>query len=322
MTIPRRTALALQTLALPFLGTRVLAQPATITLVVGAAPGGTTDALAREAAEALREKLGRNVVVDNRAGAGGNLAASLVARAAPDGGTLLVAFTSHTLNAALMRSLPYRPIEDFTPITLLARLTASVLVVGPSVREPDLASFIAAARATPDKYSFAIGGVGGSLHMQTVMFRAALRLTGPEIPHRGTAPALVDVVGGHVDAMFVPLDVAGPLLADGRVRGLAVTSDAALAALPNLPPLRSAAPEVQPAIAWFGVLGPAGMAPPLVATLHAAIASVLTNPRAIERITSAGGDIPSLTPAAFRTFLERDMAQWIETARLGNIQPQ
>ncbi|WP_431282194.1 Bug family tripartite tricarboxylate transporter substrate binding protein [Humitalea sp. 24SJ18S-53] len=296
--------------------------PPTITLVVGATPGGTTDALAREAAEAMREKLGRNVVVENRAGAGGNIAAAAVARAAPDGGTLLVAFTSHTLNAALMRQLPYRPIEDFTPVSLLARLSASVLVVGPSVREADLAAFIATARAAPDRYSFAVGGVGSSLHMQTVLFRSALRLTGPEIPHRGTAPALVDVVGGHVDAMFVPLDVAGPLLREGRVRGLAVTSTEPLAALPGVPALGSVAPEVRPAVAWFGVLGPAGMAPPVVALLHDAIAPALASPRTIQRVADAGGDVPAMSPAGFGEFLARDMAQWIEIARLGNIQPQ
>lgn len=296
--------------------------PPTITLIVGAAPGGTTDALAREVAEAMREKLARNVVVENRAGAGGNIAAAAVARAAPDGGTLLVAFTSHTLNAALMRQLPYRPIEDFTPVSLLARLSASVLAVGPSVREADLAAFITAARQNPNRYSFAIGGVGSSLHMQTVLFRSALGLTGPEIPHRGTAPALVDVVGGHVDAMFVPLDVAGPLLREVRVRGLAVTSAEPLAALPGVPALRSVAPEVRSAVAWFGVLGPAGMPAPVVALLHGAIATALASPRAIARVTDAGGDIPALSSAEFGAFLARDMALWIEVARLGNIQPQ
>ncbi|WP_237217844.1 tripartite tricarboxylate transporter substrate-binding protein, partial [Falsiroseomonas oryziterrae] len=248
------------------------------TLVVGAAPGGTTDALAREAAETMRERLGRNVVVENRAGAGGNLAAQGVARAAPDGGTLLVAFTSHTLNAALMRQLPYRPLEDFTPIALLARLTANVLVVGPSVTEPDLRAFLAAARARPDRYSFAIGGVGGSLHMQTVLFRSALRLTGPEVPHRGTAPAFLDVIGGHVDAMFAPLDVATPLLREGRVRALAVTGETRLAAFPDVPLLRDQAPEVGAAVAWFGVLGPAGMPAPVVAALHEAITTATRTP--------------------------------------------
>ncbi|MGG5811979.1 Bug family tripartite tricarboxylate transporter substrate binding protein [Falsiroseomonas sp. CW058] len=320
MHLTRRAGLGLA-FAAP-LAARAQTLPAAITLVVGAAPGGTTDTLAREAAETMRERLGRNVVVENRTGAGGNLAATGVARAAPDGGTLLVAFTSHTLNAALMRQLPYRPVEDFTPVALLARLTSNVLVVGPSVREADLPAFLAAARATPDRYSFAIGGVGSSLHMQTVLFRSALRLTGPDIPHRGTAPALLDVTGGHVDAMFAPLDVAAPLLREGRVRPLAVTGEARLPAFPNVPALREAAPEVGTAAAWFGVLGPAGMPAPVVAALHEAITAATRTPRFAERVASGGGEIPALSPAAFRDFLARDAAMWIETARLGNIRPE
>ncbi len=302
-----------------------IAQPAlppTITLVVGAAPGGTTDTLAREVAEVMQAKLGRNVVVENRTGAGGNIAATQVARAAPDGGTLLVAFTSHTLNAALMNQIPYRPVEDFTPISRLARLSASVLVVGPSVKEADLAAFVAAARAKPDRYSFAIGGVGSSLHMQTVMFRSALGLTGPDVPFRGTSPALVDVVAGHVDAMFVPLDVGGELIRDGKARALAVTSEKPLEALPNVPTVRSVAPEVRSAVAWFGILGPAGMAAPLVATLHEAISAAQTSPRAVARVTAAGGEATVISPAEFRAFLVEDMAQWQEIARIGKIEKQ
>ena len=296
--------------------------PATISLVVGASPGGTTDTLARDVSEVLREQLGRNIAVENRAGAGGNVAVQHVARSAPDGGTLLVAFTSHTLNAAIMRQVPYRPIEDFTPVALLAQLNASVLVVGPKVQEPDVASFVAVARAQPSRYSFAIGGVGSSLHMQTVLFRSALDLSGPEVPFRGTAPALVDVVAGHVDAMFAPLDVAAPLLREGRVRALAVTSKGRLSILPNVPSLSEVVPQVQTAAAWFGVLGPAGMPAPVVAALNQAIRAALHTPRIAERIVNAGGEVPDLTPAQFRDFLARDLALWAETARIGKVEIQ
>ncbi len=322
MILARRSLLA-AALAAPALRP-ALAQslPPTITLIVGASPGGTTDTLAREVAEAMREKLGRNVVVENRAGAGGNIAATAVARAAPDGGTLLVAFTSHTLNAALMRNLPYRPVEDFTPIALMARLAASVLVVGPSVRDADLAAFLATLRAAPDKYSFAVGGVGSSLHMQTVLFRSALKLTAPDVPFRGTAPALLDVVAGHVDAMFAPLDVAAPLIRENRVRPLAVTGDARVRSFPDLPVLKEAAPEVGTAAAWFGILGPAGIPAPVAAMLHEAIMAGMRQPRLEDRITQSGGEVPNLSPDGFRDFLVRDQAMWIETARLGNIRPE
>jgi len=297
------------------------ALPASITIVVGAAPGGTTDALARELAETMRETLSRNVVVDNRSGAGGNVAASAVARAAPNGGTLLVAFTSHTLNAALMRNLPYRPLEDFTPVGLLARLNASVLAVGPSVQEADLAAFIAAARARPDKYSFGIGGVGSSLHMQTVLFRAALGLTGPEVPFRGTAPAMLDLAAGHVDAMFCALDGAAPLIRDGRIKALAVTGEARLPSMSSVPVLSEGVPGVKTAAAWFGVLGPAGMPTEIVETLNAAVQAATRTPRFRERVSMGGGESPALSSAAFGQFLSNDIALWQEAARIGNIQP-
>ena len=296
--------------------------PPTISLVVGAAPGGTTDTLARDISEVLREKLGRNVAVENRAGAGGNVAAQYVARAAADGGTLLVAFTSHTLNAAIMRQVPYRPLEDFTPVALLAQLNASVLVVGASVQETGIGSFVAATRARPDRYSFAIGGVGSSLHMQTVLLRSALGLSGPEVPFRGTAPALVDVVAGHVDAMFAPLDVAGPLLREGRVRALAVTSRSRLSSLPDVPSLSETVPQVQTAAAWFGVLGPAGIPAPVVVTLNQAIRAALRTPRIVDRVMQAGGEIPDLSSAQFGEFLARDLALWAETARVGKVEIQ
>ncbi len=298
------------------------ALPASIAMIVGATPGGTTDALAREAAETMRDRLSRTVVVENRAGAGGNVAATAVARAAPDGGTLLVAFTSHTLNAALMRTLPYRPVEDFTPVALLARLNASVLAVGPGVRETDLASFVAAARARPDRYSFAVGGVGSSLHMQTVLFRAALGLTGPEVPFRGTAPALLDLVAGHVDAMFCALDGAAPLNREGRIRALAVTGEARLASMPAVPVLTEGVPGVRTAAAWFGVLGPAGMPAATVEALNAAVQAATRTPRFADRVSLGGGDSPALSPAAFGRFLADDVALWQETARIGNIRPE
>ncbi|MCS6931413.1 MAG: tripartite tricarboxylate transporter substrate-binding protein [Acetobacteraceae bacterium] len=293
-----------------------------IALVVGATPGGTNDTLAREMAPVMSERLGRTVVVENRAGAGGNLAAQHVARARPDGGTLLVAFTSHTLNTILQRSLPYRPLEDFTPITLLAQLPVSVLVVRPNLPEQTLAAFVAAARAAPDRFSFALGGLGSSVHMQTVMARVALGLTGPEVTFRGTAPAIADVAAGTVDAMFAPISVAMPLIEGGRVRPIAITGSAPSPRFPGLPTLESAVPGVRSVGAWFGLFGPAGMAEETVVALHAAAAEALRQPRLRERFLADGGDVGGISPSEFRAFIERDLALWREVARLGNIQPE
>jgi tripartite-type tricarboxylate transporter receptor subunit TctC len=294
----------------------------TITLIVGAAPGGTTDTVARDIAPLMSERLGRSVVVENRAGAGGNLAAQHVARARPDGGTLLVAFTSHTLNTVLQRSLPYRPLEDFTPLTLLARLPASVLVVRPTLPERDLAAFVARARANPDGYSFAIGGLGSSLHMQTVLVRARLGHTGPEVTFRGTAPALTDVAAGNVDAMFAPIAGAMPLIEGGRLRPIAVTGSSPQPRLPGVPLLSSAVPDLPEVAAWFGLLGPAGMSQDTAAALHEAAAAAVQAERFRARLATDGGEPGSMTPAEFRAFLQRDLALWQEIARLGNIQPE
>jgi tripartite-type tricarboxylate transporter receptor subunit TctC len=321
-TFTRRAALAG---AASLIGLPAAALPppgATITLVVGAAPGGTTDTVARDIAPLMSERLGRSVVVENRAGAGGNLAAQHVARSRPDGGTLLVAFTSHTLNTVLQRSLPYRPLEDFTPLTLLARLPASVLVVRPNLPEQDLAAFVARARANPDRYSFAIGGLGSSLHMQTVLVRARLGQTGPEVTFRGTAPALTDVAGGNVDAMFAPIAGAMPLIEGGRLRPIAVTGSRPQPRLPGVPLLSSAVPDLPEVAAWFGLLGPAGLPEDSAAALHAAAAAAVQTERFRTRMATDGGEPGGLSPAEFRAFLERDLALWREIARLGNIQPE
>ncbi len=321
MPLLRRHLLAFG-LALPGVARALPPAGQPITLVVGASPGGTTDTLAREIAPVLSDRLGRSVVVENRTGAGGNVAATYVARAKPDGGTLLVAFTSHTLNTVLQRSLPYRPIEDFTPITLLGRLGSSVLVVRPGLPERDLDAFLAAARANRDRHSFAIGGLGSSLHMQTVLVRSRLGLTGPEVVFRGTAPALTELAGDRVDAMFAPIDVAKPLIEGQRIRPIAVTGGRRSPLFPELPALEEQLADLPPVAAWFGLLGPAGLDGETVRTLHTAVVAALDNPRLRERMAAAGGEVGGLSPADFLDFLRRDLALWQEIARLGNIRPE
>jgi tripartite-type tricarboxylate transporter receptor subunit TctC len=323
--LTRRAALVAAAAAPALLASGAHALPppgATITLVVGASPGGTTDTVAREIAPVMAERLGRNVVVENRAGAGGNLAAQHVARATPDGGTLLVAFTSHTLNTILQRSLPYRPLEDFTPISLLARLPVSVLVVRPNLPQQDWASFLAAARREPDRFSFALGGLGSSLHMQTVVVRSALGVTGPAVTYAGTAPALTDIAAGNVDAMFAPIDVATPLIEGGRVRPIAITGRNRLDRFPTLPTLVESLPDLPEVAAWFGLFGPARMPAETASQIQAAVAVALQGERLRTRMIAAGGEATPMTPAEFRSFLERDLELWRNIARLGNIQPQ
>ncbi len=314
----RRTLLA----ALPALtALPALAQTRPVRLIVGAAAGGTTDLLARELAEELRQSLGLTAVVENRAGAGGNIAADHVAKSAPDGLTLLVAFTSHTMNAALFKRLPYDPVADFTPISQIARVS-SALVVRPASPYRTLADLLAAARARPDGLSLAIGGIGSSLHMDTAQFRTRVGLTGPEVPYRGSAPALTDVLAGQVDAMFAPMGQAIAQVQGGTARVLAVSAPERVPVLPDAPTLAEALPGYPQSFGWFGLLGPAGMAPDLVERLHGVVTRAVAGERLKARFALEASQGVASAPAEFRTFLTRDIAHWQEVARAARIEPE
>ena len=222
---------------------------ANLRIWVGAPPGGSTDTLARELAPELGRLLSRSVIVENRSGAGGNLAAEQVARAAPDGSNLLLSFTSHTINATLYPKLPYDPVADFTPLTQLAT-SPSVLVAHPGLPAKDLPDLIAYAKPRPGQLSLAIGGIGSSLHLAGEAFKLQAGLFIVNIPYRGTAPALADVVSGTVPLMFAPIGNSRALVQAGRLRALAVTSARRLPAWPDLPTVAESLPGFESS-AWF-----------------------------------------------------------------------
>ena len=205
-----------------------------IKLMVGASPGGTTDTMARAIATPLSTTLGRPVIVENRPGAGGNLAADAVAKSSPDGSTLLVAFTSHTINATLYPKLPYDPVADFTPISMIATVP-SLLVGHPKLPAPDLASLIALAKAKPGTLSIAIGGIGSSLHLAGEQLKMMAGLDLLNVPYKGTAPALTDLLGGQVDVMFISLVTGAAQVRAGKLRGYGVTSAQRQPSFPDLP---------------------------------------------------------------------------------------
>jgi tripartite-type tricarboxylate transporter receptor subunit TctC len=292
-----------------------------IRLVVGATPGGTTDMIARELAESFQTAFGQPVVVENRPGAGANLAAESVARSAPDGSTLLIAYTSHTMNASLFKTLPYDPVGDFTPISLIAK-GSGVLVINPALPVATLAEFVAAARAKPDRFNFAIGGLGSSLHMEYVQLKSTLKLTGSDIPYKGSSPALTDVVAGHVEAMFAPVGVAMPMIAAKRVRAIAVTSPKRMALLPDVPTIREVVPEFPQSFSWFGLLGPAKLPADLTLRLNEAVRTALQSPRLRERMEQDGSTLSSLSPDEFRSFLRTDIKYWAALVQTAGIVPE
>ena len=205
-----------------------------IKLLVGASPGGTTDTMARTIAVPLSKSLGQPVLVENKPGAGGNIAAATVAKATPDGYTLLVSFTSHTINATLYPKLPFDPVADFTAISKIADVP-SLLVGNPKLPAQNLDELIALAKAKPDTLTIAIGGIGSSLHLAGEQLKMMTGIRILDVPYKGTAPALTDVLGGQVDMMFISLVTGSAQVRAGRLRAYGVTSAARQASFPDLP---------------------------------------------------------------------------------------
>ena len=212
-----------------------------IKMLVGAPPGGTTDTIARTIAELLTAALKQPVLVENRAGAGGNLAADAVAKSAPDGHTLLMSFSSHTINATLYAKLPFDPVADFTPISMIATVP-SLLVGNPKLPARDLKSLIELAKAKPGQLTIALGGLGSSLHLagEQLKMMSGIRLL--NVPYKGTSPALTDVLGGQVDLMFISMVTGTSQVRAGNLRAYGVTSAKRHPAFPDLPAIGEMVP--------------------------------------------------------------------------------
>ncbi|MGY6632578.1 MAG: Bug family tripartite tricarboxylate transporter substrate binding protein [Alkalilacustris sp.] len=292
-----------------------------VNLIVGASAGGTTDSLARVIAQGLGEMFDQPVVVDNRPGAGGNLAAQAVTSAAADGHTLLVAFTSHTLNAALFEELPHDPIADFAPIALLAQ-GSSILLSRGDLPFDDLEAMLEHGRSQPDGVTFAVGGLGSSLHMETLKFINQSGVDGDVIPYPGTAPAVTDLMGGHVDFMFAPFAQALPLIEAGQVNALAVTMPDRFAGLPDVPTVAEVIDGYPITYSWFGVLARAGTEPEVVATLNAAIVEVMQGEAAQRLLSNEGAQPNSFSPEEFAAFLQADLDGWLTIAETAGIERQ
>jgi len=279
-----------------------------IKLLVGAPPGGTTDTIAREIAAPMAAALHQPVVVENRPGAGGNLAADAVAKAEPDGYTLLVSFSSHTINATLYAKLPFDPAADFTPITMVATVP-SLLVGNPKVPATNLAELIALAKQTPSPMTIAIGGIGSSLHFAGEQFKMLTGISLLNIPYKGTAPALTDVLGGQVDLMFISLVTGTSQVRAGRLRAYGVTSAQRQLLLPEVPAIGEVVPGFESS-AWFGVFAPARLSPAIADKLNAVIVAALNDPKLREHLKNEGATPVGNSPSAFAAFVREDIKRW------------
>ena len=292
---------------------------APIRILVGAPPGGSTDTLAREIAPEMGRLLGRTVIIENKSGAGGNLAAGTVAKAAPDGHTLLLSFTSHTINATLYPKLPFDPVADFTPLTMVAT-SPSVLVAHPSLPVRNLKELIAYARARPGQLNFALGGIGSSLHLAGEAFKLQAGVFIVNIPYRGTAPAVADVVAGNVPLMFAAVGNTRGLVQAGKLRALGVTSATRLPQFPEVPAIAEVLPGFESS-AWFGLFGPAKMAPDLVKRVSdAARAAVMTDAMK-KRLEADGGTPVGNPPEEFARFVVADVSRWARLVKYSGAKP-
>ncbi|MBG9390141.1 tripartite tricarboxylate transporter substrate binding protein [Caenimonas aquaedulcis] len=303
-------------LALPALR----AQTGPVRILVGAPAGGTTDTMARTLGVELGKILGRPVVVENRPGAGGNIAADAVAKAAPDGNTLLMSFTSHAINASLYASLPFDPEKDFTPLTMVSTSPA-VLVAHPSLPANSLQELIALAKARPGKLNFAIGSVGSSVHLAGDAFKMMSGAYIVNIPYRGTAPAMQDVLAGQVEMMFANVGNAQAYLRAGKLKALGVTSPRRLAAFPEVPAIGEVLPGYESS-AWFGLFGPGRMSPELAKHLSDAARQAIATSEVRRRIEAEGATPVGNSPDEFARFVHAEIQRWAKVVKFSGARPE
>lgn len=280
-----------------------------IRLIVPSPAGGGMDNLARAIGSGLSERWGQQIVVDARPGAAGIIGTELAAKAAPDGHTLLLAWIAPlAINPALYRKLPYDVMRDFEPVMQVAT-TPNVLIVGQAFPARSVAEFVAAAKASPGKLSYASSGVGGSSHLVGALFSSSTGIDMVHVPFKGTPPALVDIMAGRVQAMFAAEAPALPHIRSGKLRALAVSTAKRSPNLPDVPPIADTVAGFD-AHTWYGLMAPAGTPKAIVAKLNAEVAAVLRRPAVEKSLNNQGFAIVASTQAEYVTFLRREIEVW------------
>lgn len=291
-----------------------------VRLVVPAAPGGAIDAIGRLYADRLKDTLGQTWVVENRAGANNTLGAAEVARAAPDGTTLLTNADIHLMARHVMRQVPYDPVADFSPISRLA--TSPMVFVGHPGKTPaDLRALAAEMKATPNKHTYSNSGLGAMGHLASVSFNNRIGVKAVVVTYRGTAPALTDVIGGQTTLMVAPLGSALQQVQAGSLRAFALMSEQRAPQLPSVPTVSEAGFPGLNFMLWYALWAPKGMAPDLVTELNAAVQTASKHPELVRRLTAIGADPVTETPAAFANFLAVEAIRSADIAKVAGITP-
>jgi len=286
-----------------------------ITLVVPYPPGGPTDIVARAVAQGMSEALGQTVLVDNRAGAGGNIGADVVAKSTADGYTLLLATTAHAINMSLFKNLGYDTRKSFAPISLLTK-GPLVIVTRPDLPVSNVPELIALAKASPGKLTFASSGNGQSTHLSAELFNTMAGIRMVHAPYRGSSPAMTDVMGGHADLMFNTMLSSMPYVRDGKLRALAITGARRSPAAPDVPTVAESGLPGYEATAWNGLMAPVGTPDAVIQTLSAALQDVLNQPQMQQQFQQQGFDAQWMTPMDYGRFLDDEIRKWAEVVKV------
>ena len=292
-----------------------------VRIIVPSPPSGGTDIVARVLAQHFSNAFGQQFFVENKPGAGNVIGIEAAARAAPDGYTLLVSASTIALNSVLYKKVPYDPVRDFAPITLAAT-APNILVVNPKLSLKTLADLIAAAKAQPGKLTYGTPGIGTSPHLCMELFKSMAGVDLQHVPYKGTAAAVMDIIGGQIDVAFATALTAKPLIDAGRLRALAVSGPRRVEALPGVPPVAEAGVPGYEAMQWYGLLAPAGTPSAIIERVHAEAMVALRSPEMKARLAADGAEPSGTTPAEFGAYIKRELQKWSRVRDAAHIERQ
>jgi tripartite-type tricarboxylate transporter receptor subunit TctC len=289
-----------------------------IRLVVASSPGGASDILARLLAQKLGEELGQQIVVDNRGGASGVIGTSIVAKATPDGHTLLIIQPSLTINPSMVKKLPYDATRDFAPVSCVVD-AVQIMTVNPAVAAKSVPDLIALAKAKPGQLTFGSPGIGTSPHMTAELFKQTAAVDMPQVIFKGSGMAFISLISGEISAAVSTALSAMPHIQSGRIRPLAVTSSKRIKVLPDVATFVESGLPTFVTTQWFGILAPTGTPPPIVDQLYAALTQGANSPDFVERMTSQGVDVVNRKPDEFAALIRREIKQWAAVIKKAGI---
>ena len=292
-----------------------------VRIIVPSSPGGGTDILARQLSAKLTKRWGQQVIVDNRPGAGQMIGIALAAKAAPDGYTVVMTATPLAINTAIYKKVPYDPIRDFAPVTQVAAMP-NLLVMHPTLPVHDLKQMIALAKARPGELAYASSGIGTGPHLSMELFNHMAGIKLQHVPYKGTGPALIDTMSGHVQLLMSTLLPPLPHLKTGRLRALAVTSTKRVASLPNVPTVAEGGIAEYAVVGWYGIVAPAGTPQAIVAKLQTDISAALHEPDLRDKLAAEGGEVVGSRPEEFGALVRAEIERWSQVVKTARIPMQ